>query len=156
MPIQINQQLIDDLVQRQIRQNEQKQQEAQQPAEGHDIDPSLLAVLGGVADGASTYNFLRQGSGVEGNKMYGSLNGSPLKTGLSVAATGLAGVGIAKLLAKKFPKIANAMLANQAATQIGYAGKNISPDMLNGHRTSSSTESYNNSVTQAIRRSHEK
>lgn len=151
MPIQINQHLIDDLVKRQMAQEQYAAPQPDVAQTSHsELSPSLLAILGGAADGISTFDFLRKGTGVEDNAMYRPLKGNPIATGLAVAGTGaLTAAVLKKVLGKKFPKITDALLANQGADRIALAARNFSPE---GH--TSSSESYNNSITQAIRRTH--
>jgi hypothetical protein len=173
MPIEIRQQLIDDLVKRQIEHDTATRTATHQSSDARKIDPSLLAVIGAAADGASTYKFLsdrkaaqqvpagwqvpmapfpgmKYAGGGEDNPLYRPLENHPLATGLAVAGTGvLTTTLINRVLRKHFPKIADTLLANQGANQIGLAGKNVGPDAPEG-----SAESYNRSVTQAIRRSH--
>lgn len=172
MPIQIDQHLIDDLVKRQIE-HDTVGRTASSPSTERGLTPSMLALLGAAADGTSTYGFLKQSqnhqaqipflpksSGPihhEDNAMYGLLKNNPVATGLSVAGTGLIGAILArKILGKRFPKIADALIANQGANQIGLAGRNIGGAGFVNGQPASSAESYNDSITQAIRRSHAK
>lgn len=153
MPIEIRQQLIDDLMKRQVEHDTANRTRVTAPpiGQGRELDPSLLLLLGAAADGATTANFLRGTTHVEDNAMFRGLNGNPLTTGLAVAGTGVATVLAHKLLARKLPHLAKMLTANQAAERIGLAGRNISPD----GRTSGN-ESLTRSITQAIRRTHVK
>lgn len=113
-----------------------------------ELNPALLGVLGSVADGASTYNFMRKGLG-EDNAAFGALGGKPLPTSLAVVGTSLAGLAASKLLEKKFPSLAKVLMANQAAQSIGLAGQNFTQPT---DRKDSSFDTQNQAVTNAIRR----
>lgn len=156
MPIHIDPQLIDSLVKRQIEHDTAQRTMTPAPSQPPgDLSPKLLALLGAAADGASTYSFMRDGSGNEDNALYRPLGKSPLATGLAVAGTGIASTAlIHKILGKRFPVIAGALIANQGANQIGLAGRNLAGDHSIEGATVSTPDSYNRSVTQAIRRMH--
>jgi len=98
------------------------------------IDPELLALLGGAADTASTYSFLKSGKVGEGNALYKPLKNNALATGLAVGGTSLGMKGIRHLIRKKYPKIADALAANQGAYQLGLgvAGINADNDYRSG------------------------
>lgn len=118
MPLNLDGPLTQELLIRQA------QEPTVSPEQQNDLSPTLLALLGAAADGASTYGFLKSGTGKEGNRALSGM--SPLGAGIGAASSGLAGVGLAKLLGKKFPKLADALIANQGARQIGLAAENIS------------------------------
>lgn len=145
--LKIDNALIDELVKRQVAEQPPKLDlDLPKITSGGELNPTLLSILGSLADGVSTYNFMRQG-GLEDNSLYQSLSGSPIGTGLAVAGTGLAELGLSRLLGKKFPGLAKTLLANQAAQRIGLAGENFAQPT---NRKESSIDSYNRAVTREI------
>lgn len=86
--------------------------------------PETLALIGGLADAASTAVLLKRG-GVELNPMYARLHNNPVTTGLAVAGSSLAMKGMRHLLRKKVPWLADALAANQGAMQLGLAAANV-------------------------------
>lgn len=114
-----------------------------------DVSPTLLAALGSLADGASTYALLRKGY-AEDNPLFRPLGGHPAATGLGVVGANLAGVGLAKLLGKKWPRAGRALMANHAGATMGLAGKNI--EHLGDGFSESSADSYRKAVMAALSR----
>ena len=130
MPITIDPALVDHLVKRQVAAEQMQERfapDAVESAPQGELSPSLLAALGAAADGASTYRFLKKGTGREDNAMFSSaLHEKPALTGLIAAGTGLAGPLLGKALKGKLPKgIIEAIVANLAARTTAAAGMNI-------------------------------
>lgn len=127
--LHIDNALIDELVKRQIEDEQQAQLFAPRPQSPpqrpSEMSPETLALLGGLADAASTYTFLKQGAGTESNAMYRPLKNKPLATGLAVAGTALGAKGLRHLFRKKAPGLVNALAANQGAMQLGLGAANI-------------------------------
>jgi uncharacterized membrane protein YebE (DUF533 family) len=121
---------------------------ARTPAARREPNPSLLALLGSLADGASTAYLLKRGGG-EDNAMLRGLQGKPGLTGLAVAGGGLAQAAVTHLIGKKFPKLGRAAMANQGATQIGLAAENFSRPT---GRSESSIDTYRQAVVRAMTR----
>jgi hypothetical protein len=129
-------------------------QKQERPApQSREINPTLLAILGALADGASTATLLKKGHR-EDNPLYAPLRGKPAATGAAVAGTGLAAVGLGKLIGKKFPGAAKALTANYAAQSIGLAGKNFEQTQ-NGVFGESSADAYRSAVMRGLQRSQE-
>jgi hypothetical protein len=93
-------------------------------ADSTSISPELLAILGAGADAGSTYVGLKQGHR-EDNAMFGGLGNRPAVTAGAVLGTSLASVLVSRLLAKKFPKLADSILVNQGAHQLGLGVENV-------------------------------
>jgi hypothetical protein len=95
------------------------------PDGGGAISPELLHTLGGLADAASTYYFLKRGTGREANPMLNMTSNHPEATALGA----LAGLGITKgaahLLRKLSPRLADAAAANLGAEQLALAVSNF-------------------------------
>jgi len=89
------------------------------------MSPEILSLIGAITDSAGTYKMLKSGTGVEGNPLYSSLNNDPLKTSLAVAGTSLGIGGIASLIGKKYPKLANAIKSNMGASQLALGSSNF-------------------------------
>lgn len=88
------------------------------------ISPKNALILGGLADAASTYGFLKNGSGVEDNAMVGFAKNSPIGTGLAAAGGTLGALLIHKLLSKKMPKLADTLAGGLGGYQTTLAGWN--------------------------------
>jgi hypothetical protein len=93
------------------------------------LHPEALAVVGGLADAASTYSFLKRGTGVETNAMYLGLNNSPAKTAAGVAG-GTAAMMAARALLRKLgmSRVADLIAGAQGSHQIGLAAQNAQYD----------------------------
>lgn len=148
--------LFDELIQRALTEHPELSQPAPklelnlpQSASHGELSPALMMALGSVADGASTYNFMRHGIG-EDNAAFQGLGGKPIPTSLAVAGSGLAGMAASKLLGRKLPSLARVLMANQAAQSIGVAGQNFTQPT---DRKDSSFDTHNQAVTKAITRS---
>lgn len=146
MPINIDDELINELVKRQVAEQQTRKRVDTQPEDTpHQqttLSPTAASIIGALADGASTYSFLKRGTGVEDNAMFGGLKGKPLATALSAAGTGLAAPLLGKLLKGKLPKgVIDALVANMGARTLATAGANF--DGLEG-------ESSFDQVTKAL------
>lgn len=141
MPLELNGPLAQELMVRQAKEAPSK------PDPSKPLSTTMAALLGSAVDGASTYNFMRNGSMVEDNAALGMFGKSPLATGLAAAGTGLAGIGLSKLIGMKYPKLANILLANQAAQQMGMGTQNFARP-VNGQ---SNVETINRGITQAMK-----
>lgn len=97
------------------------------------MSPHTLATLGGLADAASTYAFMKKGDRKEANPLVNMIaNQQPELTALT-ALGGLLGTKLAtKLIAKKWPKVADMIAANLGAEQLGLAAQNTA-NALNKH-----------------------
>jgi hypothetical protein len=115
-----------------------------------ELDPTFMGILGALADGASTYALLKKGH-AEDNQAFAPLKGHPAATGLAATGTGLVGVGLAKLLGKKWPGLSRALTANYAAQSIGLAAKNFDQTQQ-GWFGESSADAYRQAVTRALQR----
>ena len=93
------------------------------------LSPGLTGLAGGLADAASTYYFLKKGTGREDNALLGKTGNHPATT----AAAALGGYGLSKLFVKvlkKFsPAAADAVESNLGAMQLGYAAGNVDDDV---------------------------
>jgi hypothetical protein len=93
-----------------------------------ELDTEMVALLGGTADAASTYTFLKRGTGVEGNAALGWAKNKPLVTALAAQAGAMGMIPVRKAI-RKIPKVgpqvADALAANVGALQGAYAGHNL-------------------------------
>lgn len=130
------------------------------------MHPLAAALMGAGVDGASTYGFLSKsqpkgpsvplpmvtgsskytGGRVEDNKLYQGLHNDPLKTGLAAAGTGLGSYMLSKLVAKKWPKVADMIQGQMGAMQLGTGLNNVEGDSRGG------TPAIFQDTTQAIQR----
>lgn len=124
MPITLDQNLINHLVDRQVRQ-EQMVKGFDKSNRGPVVDmsepvisPEKLLKIGGLIDAISTYTFLKKGSGTEENPLLAPMRGNPLATGAAVGGVSLAVQEVSKLLGKKWPKLNDAFRANQGGLQL--------------------------------------
>lgn len=89
------------------------------------LDPYLTSMLGGLADTGSTLAFLKRGTANEDNALMGGLSKHPgTMAALGAAANVALPLVLKHTLGKKFPKIAEALAANQGALQMGYGALN--------------------------------
>lgn len=125
-----------------------------------ELPPELMALLGAGADAASTFNFMKQGepkTGLQWGAQAPSVHEDnalfsghgPGATALGVLGSSLGQLGLSKLLKRKAPGMANAMMANQGAESIGLAAENFSAPTK---RKESASDALNGKVTAAIRR----
>src|ERR1035437_8069641 len=89
------------------------------------MPPELLALLGGGLDAASTYKFLKDGSGSEDNPMNHWAGKAPAGTAVGVASTAMGQALLRAALRKKWPKVADAMAANQGAESLALGATNL-------------------------------
>lgn len=132
MPLNIPDQLIHELVMRQIAEEGRRMPPIKfaddAPDQPTPMKPETLALLGGLADAVSTYSFLKRGTGDESNPLYGPLKGNPLATGAAVAGASLGAKLLRDLVRSKVPplrRLMDALGAQQGATQLGYAASNF-------------------------------
>lgn len=153
MSLNIDQELINELIKRQIAQEQftaPPKGESATRQNRSELDPSLMTLLGSLADGASTYTFMRQGRD-EDNALYHKMGvtHSPIATGAMVAATGpLLELGIKKVLGKRFPSLARALSSQHAAQRVAIAAENFSRNT--GRKPESSGTSVDKAITHAI------
>lgn len=88
------------------------------------LTPQRMHLLGGLADAASTYYMTKRGTRQEGDPLVGRL-GSPETMGLGLVGQLAATRGLAALIRKKYPKVADALEANKGGMQIGLAAENV-------------------------------
>jgi hypothetical protein len=114
------------------------------------INPEAAALMGGLADAASTFSFLKRGTGVESNAMH--QQGDPLKTAASVAIAALLGSGGRHILRKMgHPKIADLIAGAMGGQQMGLAAQNLQSDLRGGF-TQASDDAVTSKVHGALMR----
>lgn len=89
------------------------------------LHPALASLIGGLADTASTYTFLKRGTAREDNKLVAGLSKHPAGMALAGIGATLALQPARKLIGKASPQLANALAANQGALQLGYSAGNL-------------------------------
>lgn len=96
-----------------------------QPKPEKTISPQHLATIGGLADAASTYAFMKRGTARESNPIARAMGGnSPERTALAAIVGLLATKAATGFIGKKFPKVADALAANLGAQQLSLATHN--------------------------------
>jgi len=125
----VNPELVDQLVQRQIAQDEKtKSMQMPEPSRGPEptpLDPKIALLLGQAADSASTYAFLKKGTGREANPALGYMNGRPWSV-IPSSIAGAAGYSLLhKFLSKKSPKVANTLAGLVGGFHGALAGANM-------------------------------
>ena len=89
------------------------------------MNPYLASLLGGLADTASTYAFLKRGTASEDNALVAGLADKPGQmAGMGAAVNVALPLLLKHTLGKAHPKIAEALAANQGALQMGYGAIN--------------------------------
>lgn len=121
-------------------------QSSPQTSASQPMRPESMALVGGLADAASTYAMLQSGTGREGNPLYAGLHDNPIATGAGVVGSVLVNKLIRALVRKKFPGLADAMAANQGREQLGLAAANTAHS-LNGPPYMSSQDDYLNAMS---------
>ena len=105
------------------------------------IGTEKAAMIGGLADAASTYSFLKRGTGVEENAMFGGAQNSPAKTALGVAGSAVGMMAARALLRRTgFKRLADMLAGTQGAHQIGLAAQNAHYDSKGGFPAESGSD----------------
>ncbi len=112
------------------------------------ISPGALSMIGGLADAASTYYFLKRGQGSEGNALLGATRGHPEATALGALGGLAATKGVTALVRKVSPRLAEALAANLGALQAAYAVTNMGLTRSRGGNASS--REYQNAMTHKV------
>ena len=90
------------------------------------MSPDTLHTIGGLADAAGTYYFMKRGTGVESNPLVTAIAGtSPARTGLAALGGLAATKGLKRLIGKKWPRVADALAANLGAEQLALGFNNF-------------------------------
>ena len=125
----MNQGLMDELIQRELKQTKAIEEFIPKPPEPSTpptpLSPKMAMLLGGAADAASTYGFLKQGGMREGNPMFQHFNKNPWTVLPTSAATGIGYHYLHKLLKSKAPKIANTAAGLLGGYQMALGGNNL-------------------------------
>lgn len=114
----------------QLRQDEERRLPVhryapEQPLQVRALDPRMAGIVGSLADVASTYAFLKRGTGIEANPLAGPLNNHPEGVTLaSLVGAFLTSKGIG-WLKKSHPQLAEVLAANQGALQMQLAHENL-------------------------------
>ncbi len=123
--------LINQLVQRELQKTKMAEEYAIKPEEQQArpevkaLDPKLAMVLGGAADAASTYGFLKSKKGREGNPAFKYFNGRPWAVIPTAAAIGTGYHYLHKFLKNKNPKVADTMAGLIGGYQAALGGENV-------------------------------
>lgn len=145
MPL-MNQNLLDELVQREIQKDKTRARfSSPAPTSSlpvHPISPLQAGLSGAALDGFSTYKFLHDKSGTEGNKMMQGMG--PKMTGLAV---GLVNPLVHYAVAQKWPKLANLLRAQEGAQQMGFGGENL----MNSHSELGSDQRLSQKLDESTR-----
>jgi hypothetical protein len=126
MPLNLSQELINPLIQRELAKEQMQERfapraEDSAPPPVKPLSPGLVSALGAGVDAASTYRFMKNGTGREDNAMFS--HGSPAATAALGAATGPLGY----LLLKRInPKLADMWGSQVGGHQLGIGALNLS------------------------------
>lgn len=123
-------QLAEELMRREMATNPGQFKTSKKPVDFQDnamvpIDADTLGTIGGLADAASTYYFLKRGTGSETNALIKGTNNHPEATALAALGGLAASKGVTALLRKFNPKLAEAVAANLGNLQTQYAISNM-------------------------------
>jgi len=116
------------------------------------MSPHTLATIGGLADAASTYAFMKRGNMRETNPLVNAIaKGNPEMTGLTAIGGLLATKGLTHLIGKKWPKAADAIAANLGAQQLGLGVHNLAntTNMSYNNGKTGSFDEYKNSINRS-------
>jgi hypothetical protein len=125
----MNPQLMDQLIHRELKQQkaiEEFMPKPEQPAPSpRPMDPKWSMLLGGAADAASTYKFLKDGSMREGNPAFAYFNKRPWTVLPTAAGVGLGYHFLHKFLKSKAPKVADTAAGLLGGYQMALGGNNM-------------------------------
>lgn len=125
----MNPELMDQLIQRELKQSKAIEEFMPKPPAPSPptkpLNPKVAMLLGGAADAASTYKFLKDGSGRESNPMFSYFNGRPWAVIPTAAAAGLGYNTLHSLIKKKSPKVADTIAGLLGGHQMALAGHNV-------------------------------
>lgn len=121
------------------------------------MSPGVAQLAGALGDAASTYSFLKRGTGVEDNAAYRGADNQPLATAVPVAVDGLMNLVGRALLNKTgnhtLKQLADLVMAMQGSHQIGLAAQNFSHDFGGGFGPGANSErEVNQKVLDAVTR----
>lgn len=122
--------LLQELVERELHKEKMTEQVMPKP-EGKEyrpatpLSPKMAMLLGGLADAASTYGFLKSGKMEEGNPMFKYFNKAPWSVIPTAAAVGLGYNTLHNLISKKSPKAADTIAGLLGGYQMALGGSNI-------------------------------
>ena len=128
------QQLIDRELQKERMTAQVMPKQEQAPSSPKPLSPKMAMMLGGAADAASTYTFLKNGSGTEANPMFQYFNKNPWTVLPTSAATGLGYHYLHKLLKSKSPKIAATTAGLLGGYQMALGGNNMERHNSNSYQ----------------------
>lgn len=121
--------LIDELVQREIHKDKLRAQvaprEESRPNDVRPLNPKTALLLGGLMDAASTYTFLSNGSGTEGNPGVKFAEQHPWTMVPLAAGVGTGYHYLHKLLAKSKPKAADTLAGLVGGFQTALGARNF-------------------------------
>jgi hypothetical protein len=127
--------LFNEMIQRAVQQEMQRQAAALPPAWHSDtpasapntpLSPTAALIGGGIADAASTYAFLKQRTGTEDNAMFGGMNNSPAGVASTLLATTAGAYGLKKLLDHfGLKRLTDVVAGNLGSTQAALAATNL-------------------------------
>jgi len=146
MPDQPISNLASELMERELSRNpNQFKQAVSRPVDRSEpgMSPHTLATLGGLADAASTYAFMKKGVAKEGNPLVNAIaGGNPEMTGLTAIGGLLATKGATHLIGKKWPKVAEIIAANLGAEQLGMGVHNFAKTFGQTHNGNDTAREY--------------
>lgn len=90
------------------------------------FSPTAVSILGPLVDAASTYNFMKRGTGHEENPMFAKLQDRPSLASLSIAGSGLAVPLLKRFLHGKVSEsILNTITSNIGANSLAVGAANF-------------------------------
>jgi hypothetical protein len=134
MPDSISQ-FAEELMRREMARNADQFREVR-PVDrsGGGMSPHALATIGGLADAASTYAFMKRGTGREANGAVTAIAGThPTATALTAIGGMLATKAATKAIGKKYPRLAAMLAANLGAEQLSLAVANTASSFGMNH-----------------------
>jgi len=152
MPLEIKDELIQELLKRQEMADRFAPESEPSAPEQSTLSPTQALLTGGLADALSTYTFLKQGNRTEDNALLGGLNNKPLPTAVAAGGTTLAMLLLQRLLAKKAPKLADTLAGGLGAYQTGLAAGNLDMDNRGSATSSEATNDMLADVVTGSRR----
>lgn len=129
MPLEIKQELIDELIKREMMKERFAPRQEDSAPDYKTLSPVQALLAGGLGDAASTYTFLKRGTGVEGNALISGMD--PLPTAIGAGTGTVGALFLREILKMKYPKLADALAGGLGGYQMTLAAGNFNDRVPN-------------------------
>lgn len=137
MPLEIKQELIDELIKRELMKERFAPRDEKSVPEQTTLSPTQALLAGGLGDALSTYTFLKRGTGVEGNAAIDGMN--PLPTAVAAGAGTMGALLLREILKLKYPKLADTLAGGLGGYQTLLTAGNLDDRVPDSARNANQT-----------------